>query len=106
MKNSTTRWAEPEDLDFTQPRRLPPGSGLVLIADGSVRHLDPSTSPLEIRAAATIDGGEMPWSDAVPAPVVAPPPIEAAPEAIRPPAAPAAPPVPGPPPAPLPEQEP
>jgi hypothetical protein len=92
MKGSTTHWAQPEDLDFSVPRRLPPGSGLVLIADGSVRQLDPKTPPLQIREAATIGGGEMPWSDQGSAPVVAPPPAVAEPEMIRLPAAPAAPP--------------
>jgi hypothetical protein len=73
MKNSATHWAEPEDLDFSQPRRLPPGSGLVLFADGSVRRLDASTTPVEIRQFATIDAGDMAWLG-VPAPIVPPQP--------------------------------
>ncbi|MDX1945450.1 MAG: DUF1559 domain-containing protein [Pirellulaceae bacterium] len=57
-------WAEPKDLDLSQPQPLPPGNhpnvNLALIADGSVRPIAAKTTPPStIRAMATKDGGEV-----------------------------------------------
>jgi hypothetical protein len=71
VKASTTKWAQPDDLDFSLPRRLPAGSQLVLFGDGSVRNLDPKLTPMQIREFATIGGGESPW-EGIPAPMVTP----------------------------------
>jgi tRNA A-37 threonylcarbamoyl transferase component Bud32/type II secretory pathway pseudopilin PulG len=116
-KGNTTKWAQPDDLDFSQPRRLPPGSQLVLFADGSVRDLDSKLTPMQIRALATIDAGDLPWQN-VPPPAITPVnprQTPSTPATLTPPGAPSppsAPPAPGgfaPPPAPTlpqPEQEP
>jgi DNA-directed RNA polymerase subunit RPC12/RpoP len=62
VKNSGVNWAEPSDLDLSQPIPLPqgnhPGGNLVLFGDGSVRFVSQSATPGQIHAAATKDGGE------------------------------------------------
>ena len=57
-------WTKPEDLDFEPSNpfaglgNLRPGGFLVGIADGSVRFIRNETDPDDLRAAATIAGGE------------------------------------------------
>jgi type II secretory pathway pseudopilin PulG len=63
VKGGANNWAQPDDADFTRPQAFPqgnhPGGNLVLYGDGSVQQLAKSTPPLEVRALATIGGGEM-----------------------------------------------
>ena len=61
-KGSGVGWAEPKDLDASNPISLPTsnhaaGNG-VAFGDGSVRSIAPTTPPATIRAAATRAGGE------------------------------------------------
>jgi prepilin-type processing-associated H-X9-DG protein len=62
-RNSGIRWAEPKDLDLSQPMALPagnhPGGHMVLFADGSVRFLSKAAGAQTIRDAATKAGGEV-----------------------------------------------
>ena len=62
MKNSDINWAEPRDIDFSQPGvKLDgnhPGIVLVLFADGSVRSISKNVSPQQIRDMATRAGSE------------------------------------------------
>jgi hypothetical protein len=62
VKNSGVGWAEPRDLDLSQPVGLPPGNhpgGHVAgFADGHVQFIPNNTPPADIRAAATIRGNE------------------------------------------------
>lgn len=63
VKNSGVNWAEPKDLDLSQPTALPPGhypsGNNVGYLDGSVRFLPSSTPPADVRARATRAGGEI-----------------------------------------------
>jgi hypothetical protein len=63
-KSNGTHWAEPRDIDFSQPMALPPGShpsgNLVLMGDGSVRTLSKTINPAVIRQLSTKGGGEPP----------------------------------------------
>ena len=62
IKNSDIHWAEPRDIDFSQPGvKLDgnhPGIVLVLLADGSVRAISKNASQQLIDAAATRSGNE------------------------------------------------
>jgi len=63
VKGSTTRWAEPKDIDISQQSvstdsYTPRGIG-VLFADGSVRNIPKDANPLYFQKAATRSGGEM-----------------------------------------------
>jgi len=62
VKSSGINWAEPRDLDISQPMPLPPGNhpggNIVGIADGSVRFMSKNTAPDVIRFMATKSGGE------------------------------------------------
>jgi prepilin-type processing-associated H-X9-DG protein len=62
VKGSGINWAEPRDVDFSQPMPLPPSShpsgNVVLFADGSVRTVSKNVSPQQVHAAATRNGGE------------------------------------------------
>jgi prepilin-type processing-associated H-X9-DG protein len=61
-RNSGIRWAEPRDLDISQPMALPagnhPGGNIALFGDGSVRFLSKSVAAKTVRDAATKAGGE------------------------------------------------
>lgn len=63
MKGSGINWAEPRDLDLSNPTLLPPGNypmgNNTAFADGSVRFMSNSTPPPTVRAAATKSGGEV-----------------------------------------------
>lgn len=62
MKGSGINWAEPRDVDMSQPVPLPPSNhpsgNVVLFADGAVRTISPAVSPQQVHAAATRNGGE------------------------------------------------
>jgi len=62
VKTSGVNWAEPIDLDLSQPVALPAGSDFrgnqAAFADGSVRLVPRSVTPGQIRAMATRNGGE------------------------------------------------
>jgi prepilin-type processing-associated H-X9-DG protein len=62
VKNSGINWAEPRDLDISQPMSLPagnhPGGNNVAFADGSVRFISKAAAASDIRAAATKAGDE------------------------------------------------
>lgn len=63
VKGSTTRWAEPKEIDISQQSvstdsYTPRGIG-ALFADGSVRHIPKDANPLYFQKAATRNGGEM-----------------------------------------------
>lgn len=62
VKSSGVNWAEPIDVDFSQPVALPAGSDFrgnqAAFADGSVRLVPRSVTPGQIRAMATRNGGE------------------------------------------------
>jgi prepilin-type processing-associated H-X9-DG protein len=62
VKDSGVQWAEPKDLNITQPMSLPPGNhpggNSAAFADGSVRILSKNVSPTIIHSAATKAGGE------------------------------------------------
>jgi type II secretory pathway pseudopilin PulG len=62
VKNSGINWAEPRDLDISQPMSLPAGShpnvNLGVFYDGHTQAILKNTSPEQIRAMATRNGGE------------------------------------------------
>jgi hypothetical protein len=62
VKSSNVNWAEPADVDISQPVALPPGSdphgNHAAFADGSVRLVPKSVAPQQIRAMATRNGSE------------------------------------------------
>jgi type II secretory pathway pseudopilin PulG len=62
VKNSGINWAEPRDLDFSQPISLPPGNhpnvNLALFFDGHTQAIVKNTPPQVIRALSTCAGGE------------------------------------------------
>jgi prepilin-type processing-associated H-X9-DG protein len=62
VKESGINWAEPRDVDFSNPMPLPPsshpGGNVVLFADGSVRTISKNVAPQQIQAAVTRGGGE------------------------------------------------
>jgi hypothetical protein len=62
-RNSGMRWAEPKDLDISQPMALPagnhPGGNLAALADGSVRFISKAAGVQTIRGAATKAGAEI-----------------------------------------------
>jgi len=63
VKNSGINWAEPRDLDLSQPMALPPGNhsggNVIAMADGRVAFLPTdSTTPEEVRKLATRNGRE------------------------------------------------
>ena len=62
VKNSGISWAEPRDIDLSQPIALPPGNhpggNNTAFADGSVRFMTGTVSPAVIGAMATKDGKE------------------------------------------------
>ena len=64
VKTSGVMWAEPSDLDLSQPTPLPPGNdpggNYAAFADGSVRLVPKTMSPVLVREMATRDGGEPP----------------------------------------------
>jgi prepilin-type processing-associated H-X9-DG protein len=61
-RNTGISWAEPKDLDVSQPMALPPGNhpngNIVGFADGSVRVISKTVSPTLIREMATRSGQE------------------------------------------------
>lgn len=63
VKNSNYNWAEPRDLDFSNPTITldsnHPGVTMVGFADGSVRPMAKNTPPQQIRALSTRGGGEV-----------------------------------------------
>ncbi len=63
FKGSGVNWAEPRDLDISQPMSLPPGNhpggNIVAFFDGSVRFIPSDTPPSTIHAMATRAGGEV-----------------------------------------------
>jgi type II secretory pathway pseudopilin PulG len=63
VKGSGIGWAEPRDIDLSQPTGLPQGNHAmgnnVAMGDGSVKTLPSNTPPTTIQAAATRAGGEM-----------------------------------------------
>jgi hypothetical protein len=62
VANSGINWAEPRDVDFSQPMALPPsnhpGVTLGALYDGSVRAISKDIPPEEVRAMATEAGME------------------------------------------------
>src|SRR4029453_13911691 len=62
VKGFGVNWAEPSELDLSQPLALPkgnhPGGNIVLFADGSVKLLSNKITPADIRALATSAGFE------------------------------------------------
>jgi hypothetical protein len=62
VKNSGINWAEPRDLDFSQPMSLPPGNhpniNLAVFFDGHTYGIAKNTPPQTIHALATRAGGE------------------------------------------------
>jgi type II secretory pathway pseudopilin PulG len=62
IRGSGIQWAEPRDLDLSQPAALPPGNhpgiNLAAFADGSVRSLPKSVNPTIVRSLSTKAGGE------------------------------------------------
>jgi len=63
IKNSGINWAEPRDLDISQPMSLPAGNhpnvNLGVFYDGHTQAIPKQTSPQQIRAMATRSGGEV-----------------------------------------------
>jgi len=63
VRNSGIRWAEPKDLDISQPMALPagnhPGGNQAVFADGAIRFLSKAVPATTIRDAATKAGGEI-----------------------------------------------
>ena len=63
VRGSGVNWAEPKDLDISQPMPLPPGNhpggNNVGLADGAVRFMSKNVPPEQIRAMATKSGGEV-----------------------------------------------
>jgi hypothetical protein len=62
VKNSGISWAEPRELDISQPMALPagnhPGVNLGTFFDGSVKAIRNDTPPADVRAFATEAGNE------------------------------------------------
>jgi type II secretory pathway pseudopilin PulG len=62
VKNSGINWAEPRDLDISQPMSLPagnhPGGNLAAFFDGHTQMIPKTVPPAQIRAIATRSGGE------------------------------------------------
>jgi hypothetical protein len=62
VKNSGIRWAEPRDLDISQPMPLPAGNhpnvNLAVFYDGHTAAISKNTPPQVIRDLATAAGGE------------------------------------------------
>jgi len=62
IKGSGINWAEPRDLDITQPMTLPPGNhpngNLSVFYDGHTQMIPKTTPPQTIHAMATRGGGE------------------------------------------------
>jgi hypothetical protein len=62
VKNSGINWAEPKDIDFSQPMSLPPGNhpnvNLAVFYDGHTQAITKNTPPPVIRALSTCAGGE------------------------------------------------
>ena len=62
VKNSGINWAEPRDLNISQPMSLPAGNhpniNLAVFFDGHTQAISKNVSPQQIRAMATRDGGE------------------------------------------------
>jgi len=62
VENSGINWAEPRDIDLSQPVALPPGNhpriNLGAFADGSVRSMSNSAAPNVVQGLATKAGGE------------------------------------------------
>jgi hypothetical protein len=63
VADSGIKWAEPRDIDISQPMSFPkgnhPGGNLAAFADGSVRFIPKSISPTDVRGASTIAGSEV-----------------------------------------------
>jgi type II secretory pathway pseudopilin PulG len=63
-KSNGAHWAEPRDIDISQPMPLPqgshPGGNLGLLGDGSVRFLPKTINPAVVRQLSTKGGGEAP----------------------------------------------
>ena len=61
-RSNGAHWAEPRDVDVSQPTALPPGShpngNLGLMTDGSVRFLSKTIQPNTVRQLSTKGGGE------------------------------------------------
>jgi type II secretory pathway pseudopilin PulG len=62
VKNSGINWAEPRDLDISQPMSLPagnhPGGNLAVFFDGHTQMIPKTVPPQQIRAMATRSGEE------------------------------------------------
>jgi hypothetical protein len=62
VKKSGINWAEPRDLDISQPMALPAGNhpniNLALFYDGHTQPISKNVAPQTIRALATRNGGE------------------------------------------------
>jgi type II secretory pathway pseudopilin PulG len=62
VKNSGINWAEPRDLDISQPMALPPSNhpsgNLAVFIDGHTQVIPKTVPPEQIRAMATRSGGE------------------------------------------------
>lgn len=63
VKNSGINWAEPRDLDISQPMSLPagnhPGGNLAVFIDGHTQMIPKTVPPEQIRAMATRSGEEL-----------------------------------------------
>ena len=63
VRGSGVNWAEPRDLDLSQPMPLPPGNhpqgNNAAMLDGSVRFLSKNMPPDQVRAIATRNGNEI-----------------------------------------------
>jgi type II secretory pathway pseudopilin PulG len=62
IKNSGINWAEPRDLDISQPMSLPPGNhpniNMAVFFDGHTQAIPKSIPPQTVRALSTCAGGE------------------------------------------------
>lgn len=63
VKGSGVNWAQPQELDVSQPMKLPPGNhpggNLAAFVDGHTQMISNGTSPATVRAMATRAGGEV-----------------------------------------------
>jgi hypothetical protein len=63
IKNSGIHWAEPRDLDISQPMPLPPGNhpniNMAVFYDGHTAAIAKNTPPTTVRELATCAGGEV-----------------------------------------------
>ena len=63
VRDSGVNWAEPRDLDLSQPMPLPPGNhpggNLAVYYDGHTYMISKSTPPEVVHALATRAGGEV-----------------------------------------------